>query len=376
MSLAQAIATDKTIPRSELQDAEFPSLVANSTERGVREPLHLAKRRHNTPSNTPFGDAHLSYGPNALTFDDKLVQESPLMRELAASIALVARSNTTVLLLGESGTGKERVARAIHAGGSRANQPFVAINSAAIPEQLLESEIFGHVRGAFTGAAQARRGLLMEAHGGTVLFDEIGDMPIMLQPKLLRALQFAETRPVGSDRTGQVNVRIIAATHQDLRSLVRDGRFREDLFYRLNIIPLVVPPLRDRREDITPLIMQFLLEAKNRTPDSPVASFSDEAMNMLIQAPWPGNVRELESSIERLVVLGRESEIVADDLQFLRVKDQEQSCVVENTSLTLKQMNQRYLQQVLARTNGDKVRAAKILDVNLSTLYRWERSKE
>ena len=376
MSLAQAIATDTTNPQNELRDAEFPSLVDNSSERGVREPLHLAKRRHNTPSAAPFGDAHLSYGPNALTVDDKLVQESPLMRELAASIELVARSNTTVLLLGESGTGKERVARAIHAGGSRANEPFVAINASAIPEQLLESEIFGHVRGAFTGAVQARRGLLMEAHGGTVLLDEIGDMPIMLQPKILRALQFAESRPVGSDRTAQMNVRIIAATHQDLRLLVRDGRFREDLFYRLNIIPLVVPPLRDRREDITPLIAQFLLESKNRTPESPVASFSDEAMNMLIQAPWPGNVRELESSIERLVVLGRESEIVADDLQFLRVKDQEQSCVVENTSLTLKQMNQRYLRQVLACTNGDKVRAAKILDVNLSTLYRWERSKE
>lgn len=376
MSLAQAIATDKTNPRSELQDAEFPSVVDNSSERGVREPLHLAKRRHNTPSDAPFGDVHLSNGPNALTVDDKLVQESPLMRELAASIELVARSNTTVLLLGESGTGKERVARAIHAGGSRANEPFVAINASAIPEQLLESEIFGHVRGAFTGAVQARRGLLMEAHGGTVLLDEIGDMPIMLQPKILRALQFAETRPVGSDRTAQMNVRIIAATHQDLRSLVRDGRFREDLFYRLNIIPLVVPPLRDRREDITPLITQFLLEAKNRTPESPVASFSDEAMNVLIQAPWPGNVRELESSIERLVVLGRASEIVADDLQFLRVKGQEQPCTVENASLTLKQMNQRYLQQVLARTNGDKVRAAKILDVNLSTLYRWERSKE
>jgi two-component system, NtrC family, response regulator HydG len=372
MSLAQAI----TNPQSELRDAEFPSPDANSTQRGVREPLHLAERRQNTPSNTPYGEAHLRYGPRALAFDDELVQASPLMRELAASIALVARSNAAVLLLGESGTGKERVARAIHAGGSRASQPFVAINSAAIPEQLLESEIFGHVRGAFTGASQARRGLLMEAHGGTVLFDEIGDMPIRLQPKLLRALQFAETRPVGSDRTGQVDVRIIAATHQDLRSLVREGRFREDLLYRLNVIPLLVPPLRDRREDIIPLVTQFLREAKTRNPESPVASFSGEAMKILIQAPWPGNVRELESTIERLVVLGRESEIVADDMPFLREKGQEEPCAVEDTSLTLKQMNQRYLQRVLARTNGDKVRAAKILDVNLSTLYRWERSKD
>ena len=311
-----------------------------------------------------------------LTFNNQLVWASPVMRELIESIALVARSDTPVLILGESGTGKERVARAIHAGGSRASQPFVAINTSAIPEQLLESEIFGHVRGAFTGATLDRRGLMMEAHGGTMLLDEIGDMPLVLQPKLLRVLQFGETRPIGSDRTGQVDVRVIAATHRDLGKLVREGRFREDLRYRLSVIPLLVPPLRDRREDITPLVTQFLRESRDRNLESPVISISDEAMNVLNQAPWPGNIRELENAIERLVVLGREAVVTTDDLAFLQDKPPQNALrEIDDASLTLKQMNQLYLQRVLARTHGDKARAAKILDINLSTLYRWERSR-
>jgi len=312
-----------------------------------------------------------------LTFNNELVQASAVMRELVESIALVARSNTPVLILGESGTGKERVARAIHAGGSRASQPFVAVNTSAIPEQLLESEVFGHVRGAFTGATLARRGLLMEAHGGTMLLDEIGDMPLVLQPKLLRVLQFGEARPIGSDRIGQVDVRVIAATHHDLGELVREGRFREDLRYRLSVIPLLIPPLRDRREDIVPLVTQFLKESQDRNLESPVTSISDEAMDVLTHAQWPGNVRELENAIERLVVLGREAVVTVNDLAFLQEKPPENTLrETDDASLTLKQMNQRYLQRVLARTNGDKVRAAKILDINLSTLYRWERLRE
>lgn len=308
--------------------------------------------------------------------DGQLEHESPAMRELVDSIGLVARSDTPVLILGESGTGKERVARAIHAGGFRASQPYVAINTSAIPEQLLESEIFGHVRGAFTGATQARRGLLLEAHGGTLLLDEIGDMPILLQPKLLRVLQFGESRPVGSDRVGHVDVRVIAATHRDLNALVAQGRFREDLRYRLNVIPLVVPPLRHRREDIRPLVAQFLAEARSRTVESPVRSISDEAMNVLIEAAWPGNVRELENAIERLVVLGRQASVTVRDLGFLQPHPSGEGWEgFEGSSRTLKQMNRRYLEWVLARTEGDKVRAAKILDVNLSTLYRWERAK-
>ncbi len=306
----------------------------------------------------------------------ELEQTSSVMRELVESIALVARSNTPVLILGESGTGKERVARAIHASGPRASHPFVAINTSAIPEQLLESELFGHVRGAFTGATQARRGLLQEAHGGSFLLDEIGDMPLMLQPKLLRVLQFGETRPVGSDRIGNVDVRVIAATHRDLEVLVREGRFREDLRYRLNVIPLVVPPLRNRRQDIAPLVARFLAEAQDRTRTSPVNSFSDEAMHLLTEGAWPGNVRELQNTIERLVVLGREAQVTAGDLAFLQ--DKAPATIwppAEDTPWTLKQMNERYLQWALARSNGSKPLAAEILDINLSTLYRWERAK-
>jgi len=305
-----------------------------------------------------------------------LVQASPVMRQLAESIERVARSKTPVLIFGETGTGKERVARAIHAGGTRAGEPFVAINTSAIPEQLMESELFGHIRGAFTGASQSRRGLLMQAHGGTLLLDEIGDMPLMLQPRLLRVLQLGETRPVGGDRAEQVDVRVIAATHRNLALLVSEGRFREDLHYRINVIPLVVPPLRNRREDIMPLAEQFLREARGRTPSSPVAAFSDEAMNLLTQAPWPGNVRELENTVERLVVLGRKPVVTASDLAF--PQENPKAAILhapEGSTCTLRQMNRLYLQQVLAQTNGDKVSAAKILNINLSTLYRWERAK-
>jgi two-component system response regulator HydG len=306
----------------------------------------------------------------------ELVHASAVMQDLAESIALVARSDAAVLILGESGTGKERVARAIHMGGLRARQPFVAVNTSAIPELLLESEVFGHVRGAFTGATQARRGLLVEAHEGTLLLDEIGDMPISLQPKLLRVLQFGETRPVGSDRIGHVDVRIIAATHRDLNLLVREGRFREDLRYRLNVIPLVVPPLRERREDILPLVTQFLQEARARTLASPVDTIDDEAMEILIRAAWPGNVRELENTVERLVVLGRRAVVTAQDLTFLEEAAPTGAWPdVDSAPISLKQMNQKYLDWVLARTDGDKARAAGILKIDLSTLYRWERAK-
>lgn len=302
-----------------------------------------------------------------------LVQESSAMRELAELIELAARSSAPVLIIGESGTGKECVARAIHGSGPRADQPFVAVNTSAIPAQLLESEVFGHVRGAFTGATQSRRGLLSEAHGGTLLLDEIGDMPILLQPKLLRVLQFGESRPVGSDRVSRVDVRIIAATHCNLDTLVSDGRFREDLRYRLNVIPLFVPPLRERRQDIMPLVAQFLRAAKDRTPTSPVDSFSDEAVTMLTEGAWPGNVRELENMVERLVVLGREPQVTAANIGFPRDKPPGEAWpAMEDTPWTLKEMKEHYLRWVLARTKGDKVRAAGILSINLSTLYRWE----
>jgi two-component system response regulator HydG len=311
----------------------------------------------------------------------ELVHVSSVMQKLVDSIALVAHSSAPVLILGESGTGKERVARAVHARGPRRSRPFVAVNTSAIPEQLIESEVFGHLRGSFTGATQARKGLLNEADGGTILLDEIGDMPMALQPKLLRVLQFGEVRAVGSDRARHVDVRVIAATHRDLPHLVRDGQFREDLRYRLNVIPLVVPALRDRREDIAPLATHFLGRARDRTPESPVESISEEAMRVLTAASWAGNARELENVVERLVVLGRDTMIMPKDLAFLETETPTLSPAdmwqtAKRELWTVKQLNQRYLGWVLLQTGGDKTRAAEILGIDLSTLYRWQRAKD
>jgi two-component system response regulator HydG len=309
----------------------------------------------------------------------EIVHESAVMTELLQTISLVAMSSAPVLIVGESGTGKELLARAIHERGPRAERAFVAINAAAIPEHLLESELFGHVRGAYTGAVHARAGLFAEADGGTILLDEIGDMPRVLQPKLLRVLQCGEIRPVGSDRTHRVDVRVIAATHRDLEGLIREGQFRDDLRYRLNTLLLRVPPLRERRADIAPLVQQFLTAARVRMPSSPVTSFSDEAMSMLELAAWPGNVRELESAVERLVVLTQASVIQSDDLTFLMpVMGTPEAGPWPHTKgrhFTMREMSQHYIEWMLEQTRGDRARAAALLGIDVSTLYRRHRVK-
>jgi two-component system response regulator HydG len=307
-----------------------------------------------------------------------LIGSGPAMSKLQEAIDRVAASSAPVLITGESGAGKELVAHAVHARSGRRNHPFVAVNTSAIPADLLEAEIFGHVRGGFTGASQARKGLLTEASGGTLLLDEIGDMPFDLQAKLLRVLQFGEVRPVGSDHAHRVDVRVVAATHRDLPSLIRQGRFREDLFFRLDVLPLVVPPLRERREDIPALATHFLAEARRRSPDSPVHSIAPDALEMLASAPWPGNVRELASVVERLVVFGRDEQIEARHLLFLSKGPESVPaliCQPADAPWTLRRVTQAYTEQVLAQTGGNKQRAAEILDVDLSTLYRWERSR-
>jgi two-component system, NtrC family, response regulator HydG len=234
------------------------------------------------------------------------------------------------------------------------------------------------VRGAFTGAAQTRKGLLTEADGGTLLLDEIGDMPMSMQAKLLRVLQFGEVRPVGSDRVHFVDVRVIAATHRDLPALVLEGRFREDLYFRLNVLPLVVPPLRERREDIPALAWHFLEEARQRASLSPVRSISDEALRTLTAAPWPGNVRELASAIERALVFSRDETL---DLQYLAAVPMSDASVPwwpppgHEPPWTLKRMNDAYVKWVLGQTAGDKHRCAEILGIDLSTLYRWQRAQ-
>ena len=314
------------------------------------------------------------------TAPSQLIGSGPAMRSLKASIRLVAASSAPVIISGETGVGKELVARAIHAGGARRSKPFVAVNTSAIPNDLLESEIFGHVRGGFTGAIQSRKGLLAEADGGTLLLDEIGDMPAGLQAKLLRVLQFGDVRPVGGDRGRQVDVRVIAATHRDLPSLVREGRFREDLYFRLNVLPVFVPPLRDRREDIPALVAYLLAEACRRAPDSPVRSMSPEAFLALTQAPWPGNIRELASVIERAVVFGADESVRLEGLAPLPGAAADAPALPgsfrSEAPSTLRNLNREYTAWVLAQTGGNKEHAAQILGVDLSTLYRWQRARQ
>lgn len=304
----------------------------------------------------------------------ELIGPGPAMRALHASIDRVAASSAPVLITGETGVGKEIVARAIHARGGRHDRPFVAVNTSAFQEDLIESEVFGHVRGAFTGALHARKGLLTEADGGTLLLDEIGDMPMRMQSKLLRVLQFGEVRPVGSDRAHCIDVRVIAATHRDLPALIREGRFREDLYFRLNVLPLFVPPLREHREDIPALAQHFLEEARRRASGSLVRSISEHALQALIDAPWPGNVRELASAIERAVVFSNDEALRPQHLAPVPAADAPPpSWQPTQPPWTLRRMSHAYTEWVLAQTGGNKHRAAEILGIDLSTLYRWQR---
>ena len=306
-----------------------------------------------------------------------LLGTSPLMQALHQRIGRVAASRVPVLVRGESGTGKELVARAVHERSARAAAPFVAVNCTALPQSLLESELFGHVKGAFTGAAGMRRGLFVEADGGTLFLDEIGDMPAELQARLLRALQEGRIRPVGGDGERSVDVRVIAATHQPLERLVKQGRFREDLLYRLDVVPLVLPPLRERREDIPELAAAFLARARRDDPTAVVERFSRPLLEALAARPWPGNVRQLQNAVRRIVLLGEEPEAGLECLDLLGAQAPASVPVPSSTHddpaellLTLDEVEARHLKRVLAATKGNKTAAAKILGIERKTLTR------
>lgn len=299
--------------------------------------------------------------------------KSKPMRDLVTLIERIAPANSSVLITGESGTGKEVVARTLHQMSSRAEKPFVAINCTAIPETLLESELFGHIKGSFTGADKRKFGLFEEAQGGTLFLDEIGDMDLSLQAKLLRVLQERKIRPVGETKDIDVDVRVVAATHKDIKKAIREGLFREDLFYRLNVIPVVIPPLRHRRDDI-PLLAQTFLLKYAAINNSPARSFSPGALLLLVNRSWPGNVRELENLVERLVVLARASIISEDEIPLPENEDVDTFFASSAQSLiTLEEMEKRYLQYVLTKTGGKKDKTAQILGINRRTLYRKER---
>ena len=316
--------------------------------------------------------------PASTNANVELVGTGPAMRALDRCIGQVAASSAPVLITGETGVGKELVARAIHARGPRSEKSFVAVNASAIPLELLEAEVFGHVRGAFTGSSHSRRGLLMEADGGTLLLDEIGDMPFSLQSKLLRALQFGEVRPVGSDRTYPVDVRVIAATHCDLPALIKAGRFREDLYFRLNVLPVFVPPLREHPEDIPALVAHFLAAARRRAAQSAPTSLAEEQVRALGEASWPGNVRELASVVERAVVFGScgmQAERREAPSNEAGEGEKWSWPFPSHAPWSLQRLSRAYTAWAIGHTGGNKEQAAAILGINLSTLYRWERSK-
>jgi DNA-binding NtrC family response regulator len=307
-----------------------------------------------------------------------LVGKSAAMNEIYALIRKISGNRSNILITGESGTGKEVVARTIHFTGNRAREAFVPINCTAMPEGLLESELFGHVRGAFTGAHSNKKGLFETASGGTLFLDEIGDMSPPLQGKLLRVLQDQEIRPVGGTQSIKVDVRLIAATNRNLRAEIEAGHFREDLYYRLNVIPLHIPPLRERPDDIPPLARAFV----ERQSGDRSHHLSEKAMQKLQRAPWPGNARELENCIERSVALADGREIQADDIL---ISEDAQSVggsledsvrkLAREQRLTLQELGDRYVEEVLQSVGGRKSEAARILGVNRRTLYRREERK-
>ena len=305
-----------------------------------------------------------------------VVGQSAGMRDACSLVLRVADTRVAVLLLGETGTGKGLVARAIHSEGSRAGTPFVTVNCAALPENLLESELFGHVRGAFTGATARRVGLFEEAHGGTLFLDEIGEMTPALQAKLLDVLERGVLRAVGSNKEQPVDVRIIAATHRDLRELVSSGAFREDLLYRLEVVTIEIPPLRQRRDDIPLLIEHFLAESKARHPRASVERIGPEAMRRLLEHAWPGNVRELEHVIERLVILGTSSEIRVEELPPTVTAKRDASVDFGGEIVPLREMQRKYVAWAFDRLGGRKLHTAEKLGVDLKTLGRWLRDDD
>jgi two-component system response regulator HydG len=305
-----------------------------------------------------------------------VVGKSREMQEIFELVRRVADSNVPVLVLGETGTGKGLIARALHAESSRAQQSFVSVNCAAIPENLLESELFGHVRGAFTGASSDRTGLFEQAHRGTLFLDEIAEMSITLQSKLLHVIETGSVRPVGSNAVRQVEVRVVAATHRDLRDRVVQGLFREDLLYRLDVISIDIPALRHRTDDIPLLVEHFLGAARQRNPQSPLKRLSRNVMELFMNAPWRGNVRELEHVIERLVLLSRSEEATIDDLPKTLTQQPSGNGELQfgDHVIPIRDLQRRYASWALQRMSGAKLATCEALGIDSKTLSKWLRS--
>lgn len=306
---------------------------------------------------------------------DNIIGKSKAMQEVFKLIELVSPTSINVLVLGESGTGKELVARAIHYNSHRKRSPFVAVNCSALPENLLESELFGYVRGAFTGAIANKKGLFEVADKGALLLDEIGNMSLNLQAKLLRVIEDKEIRPLGSVQSRKVDVRIIAATNKKLEEEVERGNFREDLYYRINVIAIYLPPLKERIEDI-PILAQHFLDKYCTENEKDIKGFDDEAMRTMLNFEWKGNVRELENVIERSVLLCKTNKISVQDISLKGIrKDISLFEPILEKNPTLEELEAYYVKRVLRDVNGSKEDAAKILGISVRTLYRWEKEE-
>jgi DNA-binding NtrC family response regulator len=303
-------------------------------------------------------------------FDHMIIGRSPAMQEIQALIEKVAPTNSNVLITGESGVGKEVVARAIHHFSTLRSKLFLPVNCGAIPETLLESQLFGHAKGAFTGAVTAQEGLFQRARGGTIFLDEIGDLPLSLQVKLLRAIEQKEILQVGTTTPVKVDLRIIAASNQDLQKATEEGKFREDLFYRLNVVGIEIPPLRERREEI-PQLVEFLIRRHNVEMNRSYKGVDNATMKVLMSLPWKGNIRELDNVIEHAMILGDNEWIVLNDLpRSIPATTADLPVVGDNLKDAIRAYEKGHIENVLKRTENDKRKAADLLGLSLSSLYR------
>src|SRR4030043_1962330 len=301
----------------------------------------------------------------------QLIGKSPSMQKIYDLIERISDSSSNVLITGESGTGKELVAKAIHYNGMRKEGPFVAVNCAAIPETLLESELFGYKKGAFTDAKSDKKGLIFEAHEGTLYLDEITEMPFTLQAKLLRVIEGREVRPLGDTKTYPIDVRIISTSNRDITSLIQQNQFREDLYYRLKVIDIELPPLRERREDLPPLIQHFIGKFNNELKKN-ISGISEGALRIILNYSWPGNVRELENVIQRAITLGQHEMILLEDLPIQMVQEKDEGLIEKGVreKYTVDQLEKEYIKKVLIEVGGNKSKAAEILGLDRKTLYR------
>jgi len=302
----------------------------------------------------------------------QLIGKSSSMQKIYDLIERISDSSSNVLITGESGTGKELVARAIHYNGNRKGGPFMAVNCAAIPETLLESELFGYKKGAFTDARSDKKGLIFEANGGTLFLDEITEMPLTLQAKLLRVIEEREVRPLGDTKSYPVDVGIISTSNRDIKSLIQQGQFREDLYYRLKVIDIELPPLRDKKEDIPLLVQHFIKKFNGEMKKKNISNISEDALKILLNYSWPGNVRELENVIQRAITLTRHETILPEDLPITMIEEKEESLIGKGIreKYTVSQLEEEYIKRVLLEAGGNKSKAAEILGLDRKTLYR------